>query len=171
MLNEANALCRRWKAPYSFSRKEALEEALETAVCVHDHQRRVMMKWNVDTMKRKLDAMRQAAEDGLPFPADRIFDGDAGDQWQVEVDHFVATSIRERLEQIQKRQAAAEFSFSVTLDESRFSLDSSPQYVPHSLIFIHPFFLFKAISYLDGSCFSLHFQIFFVSPFLLFLFS
>lgn len=121
MISEANAICRRLSAPYLFSRKDALEDGLKSAICVHDQNQHLFIKWSVEKMQQKLKILREEAEESMVFPSDRIFDD--GDVWQVEDEMLtlIAPSIREKLEKLQKRH---ECSFSA-LDDSRFSMDSS----------------------------------------------
>lgn len=122
MISEANAICRRLSAPYLFSRKDALEDGLKSAICVHDQNQHLFIKWSVEKMRQKLKILREEAEESLRFPSDRIFDD--GDVWQVEDEMLtlIAPSIRDKLEKLQKRH---ECSFSGFLDDSRFSMDSS----------------------------------------------
>ena len=120
-LNEANVICRRLRAPYSFSRKETLDDdSLGPAVCVHDRSRNLFIKWSVAKLNEKLEILREAAEDDLPFPIDAVFDSEQ-DAWQVEEENqsFVVPYVRDRLENVLKRHDCN------LTDDSRLSLDST----------------------------------------------
>lgn len=121
MINEANAICRRFKKPYSFSRKEAVTEDLNSVVCVQDHNRRLIMHWSFDTMKQRLKALRVAVEESGSFPIEAIFD--SGDVWYQEDDgsSFFAPNTRAKLEKLLK---TLNNSSIISPDGSKFSLVS-----------------------------------------------
>lgn len=102
MLNEANAICRRFQQPYIFSRKEAINEDLNSAVCVQDQNKRLVMYWDFDQMKQRLNKLRVAAEESNNFPTEAIFD--TGDVWYRENDasSFFAPSTRAKLQELMR---------------------------------------------------------------------
>ena len=69
-MKEGNAICKRFQSPYSFSRKDTLSDRMETAILVHDRDRQLILHWNIETMKEKLQILREAIEEESPsFPS------------------------------------------------------------------------------------------------------
>ena len=121
MINEANVICRRFQQPYTFGRKEALTDGIQSVICIHDRDRHLVMHWSVEKMRQRLEVLREAIDESEIFPTDAIFE--RGDAWQLEDDASIlfVPAIREKLGKLLKR---SDSSMNV-LDESRFSLDSS----------------------------------------------
>ncbi|XP_057381549.1 kinesin-like protein KIF14 isoform X2 [Daphnia carinata] len=123
MLNEANSICRRFHQPYRFTRKEAITEDLQSAICVKDQNLQHIMYWSFDKMKQRLKALRDAVQDSKTFPTEVFFDG--GDIWQREDDAsvFFAPATRAKLERLLKGVNFNDSNVSF-LDESKFSYRS-----------------------------------------------
>ena len=121
MLNETNAICRRFHQPYVFVRKEALTEDMQPLICVQDRDRQLVMYWSINTMRQRFESLREALDETGDFPIDAVFE--RGDVWQLEegASTLFAPAIKEKLDKLLKRHDS---SMSV-LDESRFSSDSS----------------------------------------------
>lgn len=121
MINEANAICRRFQQPYNFNRKEALSDELQSVICVHDRDQHLVMHWSVEKLRQRLEVLRGAIDESGIFPTETLFE--RGDAWQLEEDASVlfVPAVRERLGKLLKRSDSSINA----LDESRFSLDSS----------------------------------------------
>lgn len=119
MLNELNAISRRFHQPYTFSRKDALVGESQSAICVHDRDRHLFMHWSIDKTQQRLEEIRETIDESGKLPADGLFD--SGDVWQLEDDALAlfAPAIREKLDKLLKQHDRS------VLDESRFSIDSS----------------------------------------------
>lgn len=124
MIKEGNAICKRFQSPYSFSRKDTLSDRMETAILVHDRDRQLILHWNIETMKEKLQILREAIEEESPsFPSHMLFD--RRDVWRPEDESpltLVEATIRDKLAHLTQNQSESHNSF---LDESRFSIDLS----------------------------------------------
>lgn len=122
MVNEVNAICRRFGAPYSFSRKDALVDGLEPTICVHDRDRHLVLTWDIETLRRTLETCREAVEDSLPIPFEALFE--TGQVWQPEEENLtlVAPTIRDKLTKLKKRN---DCSPTLRDEDSRLSLDTS----------------------------------------------
>ncbi len=118
MLNEANAICRRFMQPYTFFRKEAINEDLNSAVCVQDQNRGLVMYWNFDQMRQRLKTLRVAAEESDNFPTEAIFY--TGDVWYRENDasSFFAPNTRAKLQELLR---TLNDSSVISPDEKKFS--------------------------------------------------
>lgn len=121
MINEINAICRRFHQPYTFSRKEASSDGLQSKICIRDWEHHLVMYWSIDKMRQRLQILKDASDESGKFPTEAFFE--RGDVWQSEdeVSGLFTPIVREKLEKLLKRH---ENSMS-NLDESRFSLDSS----------------------------------------------
>lgn len=121
MLNEFNAISRRFQQPFVFSRTDKFTDEPQTSICVLDRDRHLVMHWSVDKARQRLESMRETIEESGCLPINVMFD--IGDVWHLEDDAsaLLAPAIKEKLEKLLKRQ---DNSINV-LDESRFSLDSS----------------------------------------------
>lgn len=121
MLNETNAICRRFQQPYAFSRRDAVTEDLQPMVCVQDLERQLVMYWTIGTMRKRLEVLREAIDESGKFPTDTVFG--RGDVWQLE-DGATALFVPALKEKLDKLLKCHDSSMSV-LDDSRFSIDSS----------------------------------------------
>jgi hypothetical protein len=122
MLNEANAICRRFQQPYHFSRKEAINEDLSSAVSLKDNNRGLVMHWSFETMRQRLKTLRVAVEESEgSFPMDAIFD--SGDVWYREYDSssFFSPNTRAKLEELLR---TLNDSSVISPDGSKFSPNS-----------------------------------------------
>lgn len=124
MIKEGNAICKRFQSSYSFSRKDTLSDRMETAILVHDRDRQLILHWSIETMKEKLQILREAIEEqSASFPSDMLFD--RRDVWRPEDESplsYVEATIRDKLAHLTQNQSESHNSL---LDESRFSIDLS----------------------------------------------
>ncbi|XP_057378906.1 kinesin-like protein KIF14 [Daphnia carinata] len=121
MLNEINAICRRFQQPYAFTRRDALTDDLQPMICVQDLDRQLVMYWSIDTMRKRMEVLRQAIDESGKFPTATVFE--RGDVWQLE-DGSSALFVPALKEKLDKLLKCHDSSMSV-LDDSRFSIDSS----------------------------------------------
>lgn len=121
MLNETNAICRRFQQPYAFTRRDALTDDLQPMICVQDLDRQLVMYWSIDTMRKRLEVLREAIDESGKFPTSTVFE--RGDVWQLEdgASALFVPALKEKLDKLLK---CHDSSMSV-LDDSRFSIDSS----------------------------------------------